>query len=140
MTKEEIRQIAECRVKEWIDYADNNYGWNDAQYELFEEPMIEVASQVAFLIYKDFELKIEQLENTTDCLFKENAELKKKSIVLHDLKKDPTDLPSIENLGYVITNKGVTIYNKQTNSWYPLKESKWTNEIVAWCEIPKLGE
>ena len=45
-----IHKIAEKRVKEWIEYAKKEYGWQNAQYDLFEEPMFELCVQVATLV------------------------------------------------------------------------------------------
>lgn len=63
MTEYEIVAKAEKQVKEWIDYAKQEYGWEDKVFELFEEPMIEVATSVAV--------------QTTKYLQKENKELLK---------------------------------------------------------------
>ena len=46
MTEHEIVAKADKQVKEWIDYAKQEYGWEDKVFELFEEPMIEVATAV----------------------------------------------------------------------------------------------
>ena len=55
MTEHEIVAKAEKQVKEWIDYAKQEYGWEDKVFELFEEPMIEVATAVAIQITKDLQ-------------------------------------------------------------------------------------
>ena len=47
--EQKINRIAEKRVKEWIEYAKKEYGWENAQYDLFEEPMFELCVQVATL-------------------------------------------------------------------------------------------
>jgi hypothetical protein len=55
MTEHEIVAKAEKHVKEWIDYAKQEYGWEDKVFELFEEPMIEVATAVAVQTTKDLQ-------------------------------------------------------------------------------------
>lgn len=55
MTEHEIVAKAEKKVKEWIDYAKQEYGWGDKVFELFEEPMIEVATSVAVQTTKDLQ-------------------------------------------------------------------------------------
>lgn len=55
MTEHEIVAKAEKQVKEWIDYAKQEYGWEDKLFELFEEPMIEVATSVAVQTTKDLQ-------------------------------------------------------------------------------------
>jgi len=55
MTEHEIVAKAEKQVKEWIDYAKQEYGWEDKVFELFEEPMIEVATAVAVQTTKDLQ-------------------------------------------------------------------------------------
>ena len=67
MTEHEIVANAEKQVKEWINYAKQEYGWEDKVFELFEEPMIEVATSVAIQIIKDI-----QKENNQKV--KDNAE------------------------------------------------------------------
>ena len=59
MTEHDIVAKAEKQVKEWIDYAKQEYHWGDEVFELFEEPMIEVATSVAVQTTKDL-----QKENT----------------------------------------------------------------------------
>ena len=61
MTEHEIVAKAEKQVKEWIDYAKQEYGWEDKVFELFEEPMIEVATSVAVQITKDLQKENEEL-------------------------------------------------------------------------------
>lgn len=60
MTEHEIVAKAEKKVKEWIDYAKQEYGWGDKVFELFEEPMIEVATSVAVQTIKDLQKEKEQ--------------------------------------------------------------------------------
>lgn len=60
MTEHDIVAKAEKQVKEWIDYAKQEYGWGDKVFELFEEPMIEVATAVATQTIKDLQKEIEQ--------------------------------------------------------------------------------
>lgn len=60
MTEHKIVAKAEKQVKEWIDYAKQEYGWEDKLFELFEEPMIEVATAVAIKTIKDLQKEIEQ--------------------------------------------------------------------------------
>ena len=60
MTEHEIVAKAEKQVKEWIDYAKHEYGWEDKSFELFEEPMIEVATSVAVQTIKDLQKEKEQ--------------------------------------------------------------------------------
>ena len=60
MTEHEIVAKAEKQVKEWIDYAKQEYGWEDKVFELFEEPMIEVATAVAIQTTKDLQKEKEQ--------------------------------------------------------------------------------
>ena len=55
MTEHEIVAKAEKQVKEWIDYAKQEYDWEDKSFELFEEPMIEVATAVAVQTTKDLQ-------------------------------------------------------------------------------------
>lgn len=55
MTEHEIVAKAEKQVREWIDYAKQEYGWEDNVFELFEEPMIEVAAAVAVQVIKDLQ-------------------------------------------------------------------------------------
>ena len=55
MTEHEIVAKAEKQVKEWIDYAKQEYDWEDKVFELFEEPMIEVATAVAVQTTKDLQ-------------------------------------------------------------------------------------
>lgn len=55
MTEHDIVAKAEKQVKEWIDYAKQEYGWEDKTFELFEEPMIEVATSVAVQTIKDLQ-------------------------------------------------------------------------------------
>ena len=71
MTEHEIVAKAEKQVKEWIDYAKQEYGWEDKVFELFEEPMIEVATSVAVQTTKDLQ--------------KDNKELREK---VHFWKKE----------------------------------------------------
>ena len=71
MTEHDIVAKAEKRVKEWIDYAKREYGWGDKVFELFEEPMIEVATSVAVQTTKDLQ--------------KDNKELREK---VHFWKKE----------------------------------------------------
>ena len=62
MTEEQrIHNIAEKRVKEWIEYAKKEYGWENAQYDLFEEPMFELCVQVATLATKELQEENERL-------------------------------------------------------------------------------
>lgn len=75
MTEHEIVAKAEKQVKEWIDYAKREYGWEDKVFELFEEPMIEVATSVAVQTTKDLQKenkellkRIDDLENQVDVL------------------------------------------------------------------------
>lgn len=42
-----IRQVAESSVESFIDYARRNYGWDNVDFELFREPMENVAVTVA---------------------------------------------------------------------------------------------
>lgn len=55
MTEHEIVAKAEKQVKEWINYAKQEYSWEDKVFELFEEPMIEVATSVAIQTTKDLQ-------------------------------------------------------------------------------------
>lgn len=55
MTEHDIVVKAEKQVKEWIDYAKQEYGWEDKVFELFEEPMIEIATSVAVQATKDLQ-------------------------------------------------------------------------------------
>lgn len=55
MTEHEIVAKAEKQVKEWIDYAKQEYGWEDKVFELFKEPMIEVATSVVVQTTKDLQ-------------------------------------------------------------------------------------
>lgn len=55
MTEHDIVVKAEKQVKEWIDYAKQEYGWEDKVFELFEEPMIEIATSVAVQTTKDLQ-------------------------------------------------------------------------------------
>lgn len=68
MTEErKILNIAEKRVKEWIDYAKKEYDWEDAQYDLFEEPMFELCVQVATLAIKELkDNDVKKLKEQTD--------------------------------------------------------------------------
>ena len=79
MTEHEIVAKAEKQVKEWINYAKQEYGWEDKVFELFEEPMIEVATAVAVQTTKDLQKELEQtkLQNSIceEGLRKENKEL-----------------------------------------------------------------
>lgn len=69
MTEEQkIHKIAEKRVKEWIEYAKKEYGWENAQYDLFEEPMFELCVQVATLATKELEAQIEKMKCCGNCL------------------------------------------------------------------------
>ena len=61
MTEHEIVAKAEKQVKEWIDYAKQEYGWEDKVFELFEEPMIEVATAVAVQTTKDLQEENKEL-------------------------------------------------------------------------------
>ena len=64
MTEElRIRNIAEKRVKEWIKYAKKEYGWENAQYDLFEEPMFELCVHVAALVTKELQEENQRLTN-----------------------------------------------------------------------------
>ena len=63
MNEHNIVAKAEKQVKEWIDYAKQEYGWEDKVFELFEEPMIEVATSVAVQTVKDLQKENERLEN-----------------------------------------------------------------------------
>lgn len=58
MTEHKIVAKAEKQVKEWIDYAKQEYGWEDKVFELFEEPMIEVATAVAVQTIKDLQKEL----------------------------------------------------------------------------------
>ena len=60
MTEHDIVAKAEKSVKEWIDYAKQEYSWEDKTFELFEEPMIEVATSVAVQTTKDLQKENEQ--------------------------------------------------------------------------------
>ena len=55
MTEHDIVAKAEKQVKEWIDYAKQEYGWEDKVFVLFEEPMIEIATAVAVQAIKDLQ-------------------------------------------------------------------------------------
>ena len=68
MTEErKILNIAEKRVKEWIDYTKKEYDWEDAQYDLFEEPMFELCVQVATLAIKELkDNDVKKLKEQTD--------------------------------------------------------------------------
>ena len=61
MTEHDIVAKAEKRVKEWIDYAKQEYGWEDKVFELFEEPMIEIATAVAVQTTKDLQKENKEL-------------------------------------------------------------------------------
>ena len=61
MTEHEIVAKAEKQVKEWIDYAKQEYGWENKVFELFEEPMIEVATAVAVQTTKDLQEENKEL-------------------------------------------------------------------------------
>ena len=71
MTEHDIVAKAEKQVNEWIDYAKQEYGWEDKVFVLFEEPMIEVATSVAVQTTKDLQ--------------KDNKELREK---VHFWKKE----------------------------------------------------
>lgn len=62
MTEQRIHKIAEKRVKEWIEYTKKEYGWKNAQYDLFEEPMFELCVQVAMLATKELQEQIEEMK------------------------------------------------------------------------------
>lgn len=71
MNEHEIVAKSEKQVKEWIDYAKQEYDWEDKVFELFEEPMIEIATSVAVQTTKDLQ--------------KDNKELREK---VHFWKKE----------------------------------------------------
>lgn len=68
MTEHEIVAKAEKQVKEWIDYAKQEYDWEDKVFELFEEPMIEVATSVAVQTTKDLQKENKELLKRIDDL------------------------------------------------------------------------
>lgn len=45
-----IRQVAELNVESFIDYARRNYGWDNVDFELFREPMENIAVTVAIVV------------------------------------------------------------------------------------------
>lgn len=55
MTQHDIVQKSEKIVKEWIEYAKKEYGWEENLFELFEEPMIELCTSAITQSIKDLE-------------------------------------------------------------------------------------
>jgi len=91
MTEHEIVAKAEKQVKEWIAYAKQEYGWEDKVFELFEEPMIEVATAVAVQTTKDLQEEnrslLESCEGAT-MMYKDLCEATKLIMWLRDELKD----------------------------------------------------
>lgn len=78
-------------------------------------------------------------------LEKENAELKAQIPQWHDLRKNPNDLP--KETGEYFTNIGLLYYDKLCDRyfWHTISceacdysDEVEENEVIAWCEIPKL--
>jgi len=91
MTEHEIVTKAEKQVKEWINYAKQEYGWEDKVFELFEEPMIKVATAVAVQTTKDLQEEnrslLESCEGAT-MMYKDLCEATKLIMWLRDELKD----------------------------------------------------
>ena len=97
MTEEQIKQMAEKRVKEWIEYAKKEYGWENAQYDLFEEPMFELCVQVAMLATKELQEENEKMKAILNSVAESNTyadllEAKKKAKELLNKGKGKGDL------------------------------------------------
>lgn len=68
-----IRQVAESSVESFIDYARRNYGWDNIDFELFREPMENVAVTVAMVVStkqkSELEKQIEKMKCCANCEF-----------------------------------------------------------------------
>lgn len=72
------------------------------------------------------------------------AGAKENSVVWHDLRINPDDLPKRckhENRSpLIITNKGIGHYNFIKKTWYIYNEEcncSFLDTVIAWCETPK---
>lgn len=112
MTEHEIVAKTEKQVKEWIDYAKQEYGWEDKVFELFEEPMIEVATAVAIQTIEDLQEEnrslLESCEGVT-MMHKDLCEATKLIIWLRDELKDKCDWKSASILASRV-NKFIDIH------------------------------
>ena len=105
MTEEQrIFNIAEKRVKEWIEYAKKEYNWKDAQYDLFEEPMFELCVQVATLATKELQEGLEVAETLNKSLNTMNKELEadrdKYKNMVFDLQEQIEKMKCCNNCNY----------------------------------------
>lgn len=72
------------------------------------------------------------------------AGAKENSVIWHDLKKNPDDLPKrykhANRSPLVITNKGIGHYNFIKKIWYIYNAEcncSFFDTVIAWCEFPK---
>ena len=131
MTEEQrIHKIAEKRVKEWIEYAKKVYGWENAQYDLFEEPMFELCVQVATLATKEL-----QKENKTVSR-KANEAIADKLLITAKYNEVLNDLNQ-ENDKLQKKNSELEKQNKELQE--ELESSKRDNEIL-WERLKKYKE
>lgn len=68
------------------------------------------------------------------------VDLQKEKVVWHDLKTNPDDLPKRNDRDisdYVITDRGFGYYNWRIKSWWTKNDCALTDDVIAWCEIPK---
>ena len=115
MTEHEIVAKAEKQVKEWIDYAKQEYGWEDKVFELFEEPIIEVATAVAVQTTKDLQEEnrslLESCEGAT-MMYKDLCEATKLIVWLRDELKNKGDWKSASALASRV-NRFIQKYDKK---------------------------
>ena len=111
MTESDIVAKTEKQVKEWVDYAKQEYGWEDKVFELFEEPMIEVATAVAIQTTKDLQEEnhklLESCEGAT-MMYRDLCEAKEIINMLVDKYIDVGDA----NVDTELINKATGFANK----------------------------
>lgn len=129
MTEEELKKKAE----------EYQTGRKDLNY--FSEPYKDKIRKAYIAGAKENQPNAEEmLKRLMKGGYIESGISKEISIVWHDLRKDPNDLPTRDNTDmsdYVITDRGVGYYNARVKSWWVRNDYALTDKVIAWCEIPK---
>ncbi len=64
----------------------------------------------------------------------------------HDLRKDPNDLPKFEGdymCALLNSNYSFILSLSMEDGlkyWQDCEDTDWTDDVIAWCEIPKFEE